>query len=70
MNSVFKNLAVELKKKGVVVVVMHPGFVKTGIDPGIWELDEAARKLWGVVKAKGIEETGRFWHREGFELER
>lgn len=75
VNSVFKNMAVELKDKGVVVVIMHPGFVKTPLAPGSWEMkeavmpEEAATKLWGVLKSKGLEETGRFWHREGFELE-
>ncbi|KAI1381495.1 NAD(P)-binding protein [Hypoxylon crocopeplum] len=75
VNSVFKSLAVDLKDKGVVVVIMHPGYVKTGLDSGTWELkdavlpEEAAEKLWGVLVSKGLEETGRFWHREGFELE-
>ncbi|KAF3070529.1 C-factor [Daldinia childiae] len=73
-NSVFKNLAVDLRDKGVVVVIMHPGIVKTpmtamgeGIAEAVWP-EEAAEKLWGVVRGKGLEDSGRFWHREGFEL--
>ncbi|KAI2783040.1 short-chain dehydrogenase/reductase family enzyme [Daldinia loculata] len=73
-NSVFKNIAVDLRDKGVTVVIMHPGIVKTpmtgmgeGIPEAVWP-EEAAEKLWGVVKGKGLEDTGRFWHREGFEL--
>lgn len=73
-NSVFKNIAVDLRDKGVAVVIMHPGIVKTpmtgmgeGIPEAVWP-EEAAEKLWGVVKGKGLEDTGRFWHREGFEL--
>ena len=33
LNSIGKRIAVDLKEKGVVVVLMHPGFVKTGILP-------------------------------------
>ncbi|KAI0376174.1 NAD(P)-binding protein [Hypomontagnella monticulosa] len=75
VNSVFKNIAVELKDKGVVVVIMHPGYVNTPLSPGSLDMtqtvmpEEAATKLWGVLKSKGLEETGRFWHREGYELE-
>ncbi|KAI1388348.1 NAD(P)-binding protein [Hypoxylon trugodes] len=76
VNSVFKNLAVELKDKGVTVVILHPGFVITPLLPKGGETnpeavlpEEAAGKLFKVLESKGLEETGRFWHREGYELE-
>ncbi|KAI0831583.1 NAD(P)-binding protein [Hypoxylon sp. FL0890] len=75
VNAVFKSMAVDLKDKGVVVVIMHPGIVKTGLGPGSWASkeavmpEEAAEKLYKVLMSKGLEDTGRFWHREGFELE-
>ncbi|OTA65240.1 NAD(P)-binding protein [Hypoxylon sp. EC38] len=75
VNSVFKSMAVDLKGNGVVVVIMHPGIVKTGLAPGSWEVkeavmpEEAAGKLYTVLMSKGLEDTGRFWHREGYELE-
>ncbi|KAF2141187.1 uncharacterized protein K452DRAFT_271838 [Aplosporella prunicola CBS 121167] len=74
LNSISKSLAVDLRDKGVVVVVLHPGFVKTAIDPRIHEVkeavkpEEAAAKLWRVLMSKGLEDSGRFWHREGQEL--
>ena len=74
VNSFFKNLAVELKDKDVVVSMLHPGFTKTNLDPNIWKIpeavepEEAASKLWKVVKSTGLEDTGKFWHREGQEL--
>ncbi|ORY64451.1 3-oxoacyl-reductase [Pseudomassariella vexata] len=74
LNALCKNLAVDLRDRGVTVVIMHPGFVKTEINPSVHELkqaveaDEAAEKLWEVMKGKGIESTGKFWHREGYEL--
>ncbi|KAI2473375.1 NAD(P)-binding protein [Annulohypoxylon bovei var. microspora] len=75
VNSVFKSLAVDLKDKGVTVVIMHPGMVNTdmvaGMGPveGAVEPEEAAGRLYEVLESKGLEETGKFWHREGYELE-
>ncbi|KAF2090085.1 NAD(P)-binding protein [Saccharata proteae CBS 121410] len=74
LNSICKSLAMDLKDKGVVVVIMHPGYVKTGLDPSTHGLaeavepDEAATKLWGVLRSKEIADTGKFWHREGQEI--
>ena len=74
VNSFFKNLSVNLRDKGVVVTMMHPGFVKTNISPDVWKVpeavepEEAAGKLWKVFMSKGMEDSGKFWHREGMEL--
>lgn len=67
----------DLREKGVLMVLMHPGYVKTGLDTSgkthqmkeAVETEEAARELWKVMQSKGLKETGRFWHREGDELE-
>ncbi|CZR66517.1 uncharacterized protein PAC_16418 [Phialocephala subalpina] len=77
LNSISKSMAVDLKEKGVVVVILHPGIVKTGIDKtgAIWKAEGAVEpelavsKLWEVLMSKGLEDSGRFWHRDGFELE-
>ncbi|KAJ9632281.1 hypothetical protein H2203_000685 [Taxawa tesnikishii (nom. ined.)] len=74
VNSVGKSLAMDLKDRGVVVSLLHPGFVKTNLDVRTHEMkeavmpDEAAEKLWKVFSAKGMQDTGKFWHREGYEL--
>lgn len=74
LNMICKNLALELRDKGVVVVILHPGIVKTDMTAGLGEIpggidpDEAAAKLYKVLVSKGIEDTGKFWHREGEEL--
>lgn len=74
LNMICKNLAVELRAEGVVVVILHPGIVRTGLIPGTADVpgavdpDEAASKLYKILVAKGIEDTGKFWHREGEEL--
>lgn len=74
LNMVCKNLSVELRAEGVVVVIMHPGIVRTGLIPGTGDVpgavdpDEAASKLYRILVSRGIEDTGKFWHREGEEL--
>lgn len=75
VNSIGKSLAVELKEKGVTVMLLHPGFVQTNLlpkakmPPETVQPEEAARKLWeNIVSKKTTEDTGKFWHREGYEL--
>lgn len=77
LNSFCKSLSVELKSKNVIVTILHPGIVNTSLSrssglgpppPEVVEPEEAAGKLWKVFLSKGIEDTGRFWHREGYEL--
>ena len=69
-------MAMELKEGGVVVGPMHPGHFQNGLGAGgkthqikeAVEPGEAAENLWTVCMGKGYK-TGRFWHREGMELE-
>ncbi len=74
LNSISKSMAMDLKDSGVVVVIMHPGYVKTGLDSSSHGLPEAvepayaAEKLLEVLLSKTLEDTGEFWHREGQEL--
>ena len=76
LNSVGESLAMDLEEKGVIVVLMHLGYVNTGLDSNgkthlmseAVEPKEAARKLWRMLMSNGIEDTGMFWHSEGMNL--
>lgn len=74
LNMICKNLSLDLKDQGVVVVILHPGIVRTHMTqgaegvPDAVDPDEAASKLYEVLISKKIEDTGKFWHREGQEL--
>ena len=75
VNSIGKSMANDLKDKGVTVLLLHPGFVRSNLLPNVKmppetvDPEEAARKLWdNVVSKKDIGDSGTFWHREGFEL--
>ena len=75
----FYNLSVDLKPKNITVLVLHPGIVKTNMDrrwkqggnediQGAVEPEAAASDLWKVLMGKGLESTGKLFHRNGEEL--
>ncbi|EOA90759.1 hypothetical protein ACJQWK_11512 [Exserohilum turcicum] len=76
VNALFKNMAIDLKDRNVPVILLHPGIVKTKLDPrnkegavpGAVEPSHAAADLWKVLATKGLESTGMFFHRSGEEL--
>jgi NAD(P)-dependent dehydrogenase (short-subunit alcohol dehydrogenase family) len=73
VNALFKSLAMDLKEKGVAVILLHPGIVRTNMTtgleaPGAVEPEPAAGELWRVLMGKGVESSGRWFHRSGEEL--
>ncbi|KAJ4983799.1 hypothetical protein SVAN01_10719 [Stagonosporopsis vannaccii] len=79
VNMLFKNLAIDLKGRNIPVILLHPGIVKTNLDQkwkdggnddvkGAVEPEVAASDLWRVLMSKGLESTGKFFHRSGEEL--
>lgn len=74
LNMIGKSMAVDLKERGVLVAMLHPGMVTTPGSgakigqPQVIEPQEAAEKCWDVLIKTGIEDTGKFWHREGYEI--
>lgn len=78
VNALFKSIRVDLEEKNVPVIILHPGIVKTNLDPrskegksevqGVVLPEQAAGELWKVLKSKGLESTGKFYHRSGEEL--
>ncbi len=69
VNQIGTNLAHDLKPRGIAVALLHPGLVATdmtggnGIEPG-----EAARGLIQRIDELTLEESGGFWHAEGYRL--
>lgn len=79
VNMLFKNLSIDLKDRNIPVILLHPGIVKTNLDQkwqsggnedvkGAVEPEVAASDLWRVLMGKGLESTGKFFHRSGEEL--
>lgn len=69
VNQIGTNLKHELMPRGIAVALLHPGLVATeltggkGISPA-----ESARGLIERIDALNIENSGGFWHAEGYDL--
>ncbi|MDP6615967.1 MAG: SDR family oxidoreductase [Gammaproteobacteria bacterium] len=70
LNMVMRNISLELKKKGITVALISPGFVKTGFTPGL-DLpmmitpQESAAFVIAVIDDYDIEDTGTFISHKG-----
>ncbi|KAG9245366.1 oxidoreductase-like protein [Calycina marina] len=75
-NMVGKLLSLDLKEKGVIVSIVHPGFMRTGMTEGVgfdkyWDdggavyPDEAAKSLVEWVGDLTMEKTGQYWAPRG-----
>jgi len=69
VNQIGMNLMHELKPHGVAIALLHPGFVATemtggrGISP-----QDSAAGLVARIDELSLENTGSFWHAEGYQL--
>jgi len=69
VNMIGTNLMHALRPRGIAVALLHPGLVATdmtgrhGIEPS-----ESARGLIERIDALNMENTGSFWHAEGYVL--
>lgn len=69
VNMIGTNLMHELKPRGIAVALLHPGLVATdmtgnhGISP-----EDSARGLIARIDELSIENSGGFWHAEGYRL--
>ncbi|MHA1165175.1 MAG: SDR family oxidoreductase [Alphaproteobacteria bacterium] len=63
-------LAHDLRERGIAVVLLHPGYVRTGLTGmnGDIDPDESARGLIARIDETTMERTGTFWHANGTEL--
>ena len=70
VNMVGSNLAIDLKDRGIAVVLLHPGYVATDINnhSGPVSTEESARGLIPLIDGLTLEKSGTFWNYEGDEL--
>jgi NAD(P)-dependent dehydrogenase (short-subunit alcohol dehydrogenase family) len=70
LNAVVRSLAIDLRDRGVCVVTLHPGWVKTdmgGSDADL-EVPESVAGVIAVLDRVTLAESGRFFNYDGREL--
>lgn len=69
VNMAGKSLSVDLKEQGIAVFLLHPGWVSTDMtgQTGI-DVEQSAAGLIERMDTLGLEQTGTFWHQEGYAL--
>jgi NAD(P)-dependent dehydrogenase (short-subunit alcohol dehydrogenase family) len=67
LNAAGVSLARDLKKNGIAVAILHPGFVQTDMVRGGGNVtpETAAKQLASVLDHLNLETTGTFWHANG-----
>ncbi len=70
VNMVGKNLSIDFAPRGIGVYLFHPGYVSTQMVnfKGTVPPQDAAKGLKQVMENLTLEQTGTFWHAEGYEL--
>ena len=67
LNAAGMSLAQDLKPRGIAVVMLHPGAVRTGMTGGRGQIEakDAVRGLLARIDELRLETTGRFLHQNG-----
>jgi NAD(P)-dependent dehydrogenase (short-subunit alcohol dehydrogenase family) len=67
LNAAGVSLARDLAARGIAVVILHPGAVRTGMTggSGMIDADEAVRGLLRRIDELTMATTGRFLHQNG-----
>ena len=70
VNMVGTNLRHDLEPKGIAVIILHPGYVRTDMTGGGGTVTpvESASGLIQRIDELSMESTGSFMHAEGYSL--
>ncbi|MCW8127003.1 SDR family oxidoreductase [Microbulbifer halophilus] len=70
VNQVVKSLSVDLRERGISVIALHPGWVKTamGGPNALISAEESVAGLKKVLLETDLERSGRFYNYDGSEI--
>jgi NAD(P)-dependent dehydrogenase (short-subunit alcohol dehydrogenase family) len=70
LNAAGKSLAHDLRTRGIAVILLHPGFVRTAMTGGRGDIDAdtAARNLVARIDELTLARSGEFRHANGAHL--
>jgi len=70
LNAAMKALAIDLQPRGITVLMLHPGWVRTdmGGDGATLEVGESVRGLRAILDRASIDHSGRFFDVDGSEV--
>jgi NAD(P)-dependent dehydrogenase (short-subunit alcohol dehydrogenase family) len=70
LNAAMHSLAIDVKEKGVTVLLLHPGWVKTDMGGPDAEIDvtTSVKGLRKKIGAASIDDSGRFFNYDGKEI--
>tara|TARA_Y100000817_G_scaffold303286_1_gene285070 strand:- start:99 stop:758 length:660 start_codon:yes stop_codon:yes gene_type:complete len=67
LNSAGKSLAIDLKKDGVTVLILHPGWVRTDMTNhnGLIDTNESVSGMLEIIDGSTMDHSGQFFHTNG-----
>jgi len=70
LNAVLKSAAVDLKPRGVTVLILHPGWVKTAMGGAgaLITVEECVSRLRKIMETAGPAQSGKFFQSDGTEV--
>ena len=70
LNMASVSLAHDLAPRGIAVIILHPGYVRTGMTGhnGLIDTDESAQGLIDRIDGLSLKNSGTFWHTNGESL--
>lgn len=70
VNAVMKNLSIDLKNKGIIVVTLHPGWVETamGGERAPLSVEKSVTAMRSVLASVTLKDTGKFYGYDGSEI--
>ncbi|KAI8897458.1 short chain dehydrogenase [Globomyces pollinis-pini] len=70
LNMAVKGLSIDLKDTGVLILGLHPGYIKTDMTNGNGDMgpDESVARMAKVIDKLDATMNGAFYHRDGHQL--